>query len=184
MPSGPYLGCSTSASSIQQSPVHTAEGVSSSSINSPCHCQTRAFFGRLDHQTYFKSLRVDQHHLRLAVLDRLLKAWLDEAALVEGLLPQSMRVRGAATPHTWFWDGVEHVDPAKEANAQATRLTNHTTTLAHEYARQGRDWEDELRQRAKELALMAELGLPVAPAAQQESAPGRDEEQETEAHAV
>ncbi|MFO0491567.1 MAG: phage portal protein [bacterium] len=140
--------------------------------------------GRLDHQTYFKSLRVDQHHLRLAVLDRLLRAWLDEAALVEGLLPQSMRVRGAATPHTWFWDGVEHVDPAKEANAQATRLTNHTTTLAHEYARQGRDWEDELRQRAKELALMAELGLPVGPTAQQESAPGRDEEQETEAHAV
>jgi capsid protein len=70
-------------------------------------------------------------------------------------------VRGAATPHVWFWDGVEHVDPAKEASAQATRLANHTTTLAHEFARQGRDWEDELRQRAKELALMRELGLPV-----------------------
>ena len=143
--------------------------------------------GRLDHQTYFKSLRVDQHHLRLAVLDRLLRAWLDEATLVEGLLPQSMRVRswgGAATPHTWFWDGVEHVDPAKEATAQATRLANHTTTLAHEYARQGRDWEDELRQRAKELALMAELGLPLTTTAQQESAPRRDEEQETEAHAI
>ncbi len=140
--------------------------------------------GRLDHQTYFKSLRVDQHHLRLAVLDRLLRAWLDEAALVEGLLPQSMRVRNAATPHTWFWDGVEHVDPAKEATAQATRLANHTTTLAHEFARQGRDWEDELRQRAKELALMAELGLPLTTTAHQESAPRRDEEQETEAHAV
>jgi lambda family phage portal protein len=140
--------------------------------------------GRLDHQTYFKSLRVDQHHLRLAVLDRLLKAWLDEAALVEGLLPQSMRVSGAATPHTWFWDGVEHVDPAKEATAQATRLANHTTTLAAEFARQGRDWEDELRQRAKELALMAELGLPLTTTAQQESAPRRDEEQETESHAV
>ncbi|MBX3384533.1 MAG: phage portal protein [Phycisphaeraceae bacterium] len=140
--------------------------------------------GRLDHQTYFKSLRVDQHHLRLAVLDRLLKSWLDEAALVEGLLPQSMRVRSAAIPHTWFWDGVEHVDPAKEATAQATRLANHTTTLAAEFARQGRDWEDELRQRAKELALMAELGLPLTTAAQQESAPRRDEEQETESHAV
>ena len=50
-------------------------------------------------------------------------------------------------------------------NAQATRLENHTTTLAHEYARQGRDWESELRQRAKEVALMEELGL--APAAVQ-----------------
>jgi lambda family phage portal protein len=140
--------------------------------------------GRLDHQTYFKSLRVDQHHLRLTVLDRLLRAWMDEAALIEGLLPQSMRVRSAAIPHTWFWDGVEHVDPAKEATAQATRLANHTTTLAAEFARQGRDWEDELRQRAKELALMAELGLPLTTTAQNGSAPQRDEEQETTADAT
>ena len=122
--------------------------------------------GRLDHQVYFKSLRVDQHHLQLAVLDRILTAWLNEAVLVEGLLPQSMRQRGALLPtHAWFWDGVEHVDPAKEATAQATRLANHTTTLAAEYARQGRDWEQELRQRAKERALMDELGLtPPSPA--------------------
>jgi capsid protein len=61
--------------------------------------------------------------------------------------------------HQWFWDGHEHVDPAKEANAQATRLTSNTTTLATEYARQGKDWETELRQRAKEVALCKEFGL-------------------------
>ena len=65
-------------------------------------------------------------------------------------------------PHQWFRGGREHVDPLKEANAQATRLSSHTTTLAHEYARQGKDWETELRQRAKEVALMTELGLPAA----------------------
>jgi len=48
---------------------------------------------------------------------------------------------------------------AKEANAQATRLQSNTTTLAYEFARQGRDWESELRQRAKEVSLMRELGL-------------------------
>jgi capsid protein len=64
--------------------------------------------------------------------------------------------------HQWFWDGHEHVDPSKEANAQATRLSNHTTTLANEYAKQGRDWEAELRQRAKEKQLMVELGLTQA----------------------
>ncbi|MEO0513631.1 MAG: phage portal protein, partial [Planctomycetota bacterium] len=121
--------------------------------------------GRLDHQTYFKSIRVEQHQMQVSVLDRILAAWFAEAALVEGLLPQSLRARNAVTPHAWFWDGVEHVDPAKEANAQATRLANHTTTLAAEYARQGRDWEDELRQRAKEAALMRELGLDAADAA-------------------
>ncbi len=121
--------------------------------------------GRLDHQVYFKSIRVEQHQMQLAVLDRILKAWLNEAVLVEGLLPQSLRTIARTLPeHAWFWDGVEHVDPAKEASAQATRLANHTTTLAVEFARQGRDWEQELRQRAKELALMNELGLALATA--------------------
>ncbi|TVQ33889.1 MAG: phage portal protein [Phycisphaeraceae bacterium] len=137
--------------------------------------------GRLDHQTYFKSIRVEQRHLELAALDRILRAWLDEAALVEGLLPQSMRRTDAHAPHAWFWDGVEHVDPAKEANAQATRLANHTTTLAAEFARQGRDWEEELKQRAKEAALMQRLGLSPAqapPEAPAEPTPTQEEDEE------
>jgi lambda family phage portal protein len=115
--------------------------------------------GRLDHQTYFKSIRIEQAHLERVVLDRIFNAWLDEAVLVEGLLPQSMRLRGATRSHQWFWDGNEHVDPAKEANAQATRLASRTTSLAREYARQGLDWEAELRQIAKERELMDALGI-------------------------
>lgn len=118
--------------------------------------------GRLDHQTYFKAIRVEQAHLETVVLDRILVAWLDEAALIPGLLPAGLPPI-ALWDHQWFWDGHEHVDPAKEANAQATRLASHTTTLAEEYARRGLDWEEQLRQRAKKLALMTELGL--APAA-------------------
>ncbi len=131
--------------------------------------------GRLDHQTYFRSLSVDQHHLETTILDRILKAWLREAELVyrmTGLL--ELR-------HQWFWEGREHVDPEKEANAQATRLVNHTTTLAVEYARQGRDWETEVKQRAKEVALMKELGLPVPgevdPAAEPDPEQNQSEEQ-------
>ena len=117
--------------------------------------------GRLDHQTYFKAIRVEQAHLECVVLDRLLAAWFDEAALIPDLLPAGLSPIGDFS-HQWFWDGHEHVDPAKEANAQATRLANHTTTLADEYARRGQDWEAQLRQRAKELTLMAELGLSLA----------------------
>ncbi len=117
--------------------------------------------GRLDHQTYYKSLRVEQSHLERVVLDRVLAAWLDEATLVPDYLPTDLGPI-ADWPHQWFWDGHEHVDPAKEATAQATRLANNTTTLAYEYARQGRDWEDALYQRAKEVALMSQLGLPIA----------------------
>jgi lambda family phage portal protein len=111
--------------------------------------------GRLDHQTYFKSIRVEQSHVEAVVLDRILDPWMAEAVKVFGLRNLE------AWPHQWFWDGHEHVDPAKEATAQATRLASHTTTLASEYARQGKDWETELRQRAKEVALMKELNLTV-----------------------
>ncbi len=121
--------------------------------------------GRMDHQVYGKSIRVDQSNMARVVLDRILSAWLNEAILIEGFLPQTVRTTTFTGEHQWFFDGQEHVDPLKEANAQATRLSNHTTTLAYEYARQGRDWEDALYQRAKELALMSQLGLalPGAP---------------------
>ena len=115
--------------------------------------------GRLDHQTYYKSLRVEQSHLELVVLDRLLAAWLNEAILISDFLPLWMRTAGVPE-HQWFWDGHEHVDPAKEANAQETRLRNYTTTLSDEYARKGQDWETQLRQRAKEVVLMKDLNLP------------------------
>jgi len=114
--------------------------------------------GRLDHQTYFKSIRVEQAHCETVVLDRILAAWLAEAVKVFSLGD----VEDAT--HQWFSDGHEHVDPAKEANAEATRLSSNTTTLAAEYARQGKDWETELRQRAKETAMMKGLGLTVAEA--------------------
>ena len=134
--------------------------------------------GRLDHQTYYKAIRVEQSHLERTVLDRILAAWLDEAALLPGLLPTGLGPF-AQWPHQWFWDGHEHVDPAKEANAQATRLASHTTTLADEYAKRGQDWETQLRQRAKEIALMSELGLAteqVSPAPSQDNADVQDEE--------
>jgi len=124
--------------------------------------------GRLDHQTYFKSIRVEQAHLNEVVCDRILAAWMREAEL----LTEFSFLRGMGSlPHQWFWDGTEHVDPAKEATAQERRLKNNTTTLADEYAKQGKDWETQLRQRAKEKQLMAELGL-----AESEAAPGRNQD--------
>ena len=34
--------------------------------------------GRLDHQVFFKAIRIDQAYLADVVLDRILKAWIDE----------------------------------------------------------------------------------------------------------
>jgi len=128
--------------------------------------------GRLDHQTYFKSIRIEQADCDSVVLDRILTAWMGEAEL----LTEFSFLRGMdELAHQWFWDGTEHVDPAKEAMAQEKRLANNTTTLAAEYARQGKDWETELRQRAKEKQLMDELGLSAA-----EATPRTEQESDTD----
>lgn len=119
--------------------------------------------GRLDHQVYYKALKVDQARWVRQVLNRVFAAWVREAILVEGFLPQRLRSVNTDWSHQWFWDGHEHVDPAKEANAQATRLASRTTTLADEYARKGQDWETQVRQIAREQATLAELGLLPAP---------------------
>ena len=114
--------------------------------------------GRLDHQVYFKSIDVDQHQIERHILDRILAAWLAEARLaLPGLIPNDL----AVLPRKWYWDGREHVDPVREATAQEQRLANNTTTLADEWARQGHDWRERLRQRSEELTFMRELGIPL-----------------------
>jgi len=131
--------------------------------------------GRLDHQTYFKSIRVEQAHLEAVVLDRVLDAWMREAARVFDLRWLLLKQRGQFA-HQWFWDGREHVDPAKEALSQERRLASNTTTLAMEYAKLGLDWEEQLRQRAKEKRLMEELGLAAKDAVPAASRPAKREE--------
>ena len=72
--------------------------------------------GRLDHQTYFKAVRVEQDQIGLTVLDRVLRAWIDEAILISDLLPRWMRTAAFRDlTHQWFWDGQSAVDPLKEA---------------------------------------------------------------------
>ncbi len=115
--------------------------------------------GRLDFQSYHKSLRIDRARLQRQVLDRVFNAWKREAILIEGYLPQSLRTVTTNWSHIWFFDGSEHVDPQKEANAQTIRLNNLTTTLSDEWGVKGADWEEKLEQIAKEKKRLASLGL-------------------------
>jgi capsid protein len=126
--------------------------------------------GRLDHQVYFKQVRLDQSEFGRVILDRLLEAWFEEALLV-GLLPAGAATQAEVT-HQWFWDGPEHVDPTKEASADQTRLQDNTTTLADIYGRKGQDWEIQIRQRAREVALVKQLGLAPVPTKPDATPPG------------
>ena len=112
--------------------------------------------GRLDNQLYHKSVLVDRSFWESEVLNQIFAMWFREYSLLH---PEG----GYRTPrHTWFWDGFVHVDPTKEATAQQIRLENNTTTLAAECAKDGRDYMTVLRQRAKEISMMRELGIPIA----------------------
>jgi capsid protein len=113
--------------------------------------------GRLDLQSFAMTQRIDRDGIERTMLDRLLASWVNEATLV-GLLPEGLPPF-SEWEWQWQWDGRDHVDPLKEANAADVRLRSNTTTLAAEYAKQGRQWDVELRQRAAEIALMKELGI-------------------------
>lgn len=108
--------------------------------------------GRLDHQVYHKQITIEQRLCEEVVLTPLFRLWSKEYELATG-------TKIADVSPIFYWDGFEHVDPVKEANAQRTRLGSLTSTLAAEYARSGKDWEVELRQIARERELMRQLGI-------------------------
>ncbi len=118
--------------------------------------------GRLDHQTWFRERNVDRSDAEARIVDPTFARWWAVARLADPDFPE--RFRGLPVPpaHSWRWPGDEHVDPKKEADAQAARLGSMTTTYAREFARAGLDWEEEFRQTAKERALMKSLGLTPA----------------------
>jgi capsid protein len=103
--------------------------------------------GRLDHQTYDRSIEVERADVRAMVLDRIYAAWLEEYAAVAGLgKPQVAEL----SDHEWHFAGRGHVDPNKEASADETRLRNGTLTRARYWAKQGADWKRESAQWIKE----------------------------------
>jgi lambda family phage portal protein len=113
--------------------------------------------GRLDHQTYHRAIRVTQASMSRTILNKLFVEWLKEFSLANGYSSNKF----ADCRATWMFDGFEHVDPKKEADAQAIRIANMTTSYATEYAKQGRDWEIEFKQIAKEQEMIKSLGIAV-----------------------
>jgi lambda family phage portal protein len=120
--------------------------------------------GRLDHQKYHRFIKTIRSWAARRFLHRVFSAWMTEAYLIDGFFKtaptfeQAMRaIRGLQ----WHWNGFEHVDPTKEAVAERTRLETGTLTLKDAYAEQGKDWEMQMEQRARELKKMKLLDIPM-----------------------
>ena len=58
---------------------------------------------------------------------------------------------------SWIGSGWGWVDPVKEVSASQLSIEANLSTLAEEASSQGRDWEDVLEQRAREIARQREL---------------------------
>lgn len=112
--------------------------------------------GRLDHQTYHRFISVRRHQLEQAILRKLFFAWFDEAIFLPNYIPREAPAEWSVS---WHWDGFAHVDPVKEATAAEKLVAGGLMTRADYHSTQGKDWEKELRQAARERALMLELGL-------------------------
>lgn len=121
--------------------------------------------GRLDHQAFFKAVGVIRVGIRRRKIRPLIQAAVAErrlGAVRTKRLERKLRrldARDVARRAEVYWDGQEHVDPQKEALAQNVRLGNGATNLAREAAREGRDWQREADQLAREVEYYHERGL-------------------------
>ena len=117
---------------------------------------------RGDYLVYRKRIAVERSDMERVFLDPLLMSWLDEA-VTAGILPRGLPPF-ASWNWTWTWDGFEHVDPLKEADADAAMVSNNMASLAEVCSKRGRDWRVVLRQRAIEKAMERDLGVDAQPA--------------------
>lgn len=138
--------------------------------------------GRLEFQAYDKSIEVWRKIIVTKVLRRVFRAWLEEATLIEGLLPQPLRMVGAVMPRaTWIWSSRGHVDPVKEATAQDLRLANHTTSYTDECGIIGKVFRKVVKQKARDVGFLARYGLkPAQSGSHAGNSQGDDERDEDE----
>lgn len=116
---------------------------------------------RYERELYHSALTVEREGCRRIVLDRVFRAWYAFARLISGYLAPSIDQLPESIPFGWYWPGFAAIDPLKEAAADTERLTNGTTTLQEIFAGYGQDYVAFLTQRAREINMMRELGLPL-----------------------
>jgi lambda family phage portal protein len=113
---------------------------------------------RGDRLIYQKRVGVDRAAAARIILDRLFTLWCDEAATVEGMIPDNLPMRDE-WDWSWGWDGWEYVDPLKEATAEQVALSGNATTLQDVCSRRNKNWRKVLRQKSIEQKFAAELGI-------------------------
>ncbi|MDR3199308.1 MAG: phage portal protein [Planctomycetaceae bacterium] len=112
--------------------------------------------GRLDHQIFHRNIRNEQNQCEKVVMFPLFEVFYREGVRV-GLFPDYGIPYMSSQYARFYWDGLEHVDPYKEAQAMTARVDAGLTNDSIECANLGHDWEDVLEQRMRELKRKQDL---------------------------
>lgn len=109
--------------------------------------------------------------------------WMEEAISRGDLqlpagAPDFYEAKGAYTRCRWIGPARGWVDPVKEGQAAQIRMDIGLSTLEEECAEQGKDYEEVLDQRARELKMLEERGLPRPDWAAQLGQAGKDDGEE------
>ena len=108
---------------------------------------------RGDWQAFYAAVRCRRRLCEHQVLDKILDAWMQEASLLYSVqIPDDFDFQ-------WDWPSAEPIDATKEAEADIMLLAANLTTYARIYAKRGHDYSEELPQRAREEAMLKELGI-------------------------
>ncbi len=136
---------------------------------------------RLDTQTYARAVAGIQLWLSgsehsYGTLNRLVDLIAAEARFKIAAL----RRKPERISYRWTWPARPHVDPSKEALAEATSLENQTLSLTDACASRGIDVETHIETLARERKLLEAAGLPLPPRLDKSSQPSaRDQLQKT-----
>lgn len=94
--------------------------------------------GKLDFLGYDRSITVERSRWVSRAVSRIVRAWLDEAMLVHGLLPIGVGVM-ADWDVSYRWDAAGVIDEEKQAKADRLNLANGTVTRTEIAGRNGQD---------------------------------------------
>lgn len=90
--------------------------------------------GRLDHQTYYRAIEIDQKQIERRWMDRIFAVWLERAQAATDLLNG---VDLDSMSWEWTWDSQPAIDERIEIDAAVERMRSGVTTLPEEWRRMG-----------------------------------------------
>lgn len=112
---------------------------------------------KLDFVNYRGGLDIERVDGEKVALNKMFRAWFEEARLIPDLLPAGASIK--RTPTVWHWPAYSSIDPLVDVQATAAAVAAGQLTLRKFWADRGEDWLEMLKQLQAEKNELEKLGL-------------------------